>query len=180
MNAILIFEDSCSASWASLHVYCLLTKDVLSIGCAFSPNTTRQRRGPTCPGSISSKPRNNSTEASPENAFKERVEKIKETHREPYPRLESDSRRMSCSEFRSRYDHLGNNETADDTVVLCGRINSSRASGSKLRFFDFVQEGHKVQILCNQRRMDGVPPDEFKKAHHIFRRGDAFCMYTLL
>ena len=129
-----------------------------------------------CPGSGFPRPRNSSTEASPENAFRERVEKIKESPHEPYPRLASDSRRMSSSEFRSRYSHVGNNETLDDTVVLCGRIHSSRSGGSKLRFFDIFQNGHKMQILCNQGRMDGMLLDEFRKALHIFRRGDALCM----
>lgn len=177
--------------------HALLMQKALSVGYAF-PDTTRPNSIVQCPGSIS-RSRNSSTEASPENDFKERVEKIKETQREPYPRLASDSRRISCAEFRSRYSHLTNNETGDDIVVLhgrflffeiltgtrvcfcilriVGRIRSSRASGNKLRFFDFFQDGHKVQILCNLHRMDGVSSDEFKKSHHIFRRGDAFCMY---
>jgi lysyl-tRNA synthetase class 2 len=60
-----------------------------------------------------------------------------------------------------------------------GRIRTYRLAGSKLIFFDLVQDGHKVQIMCNQRRLDGVPPETFKKLYRLLRRGDAFCMFFL-
>ena len=44
-------------------------------------------------------------------------------------------------------------------------------------FFDIVQDGHKVQVMCNKRQLDGVSPEEFKKYYRLLRRGDAFCMF---
>lgn len=57
-----------------------------------------------------------------------------------------------------------------------GRIRTYRLAGSKLIFFDLVQDGHKIQIMCNQRRLDGVSPAEFKALYRLLRRGDSFCM----
>lgn len=58
-----------------------------------------------------------------------------------------------------------------------GRIRTYRLAGSKLIFFDIVQDGHKIQIMCNQRRLGEVTPGEFKAFYRLLRRGDAFCMY---
>jgi lysyl-tRNA synthetase class 2 len=58
-----------------------------------------------------------------------------------------------------------------------GRVYSSRIAGSRLVFFDLVQDGHRVQVLCNSRKIDslGAPSEEFKQFYHILRRGDIFC-----
>lgn len=61
---------------------------------------------------------------------------------------------------------------------LVGRIRTYRLAGSKLIFFDLVQDGHKIQVMCNQRRLDEVSPGEFKKFYRLLRRGDAFCTYS--
>lgn len=63
---------------------------------------------------------------------------------------------------------------------LIGRIRTYRLAGSKLIFFDIIQDGHKVQVMCNQRRLDGVSPEQFKGFYRLLRRGDAFCMYMNL
>lgn len=60
-----------------------------------------------------------------------------------------------------------------------GRIRTYRLAGSKLLFFDLVQDGYKIQIMCNQRRLDGVSPEEFKGLYRRLRRGDAFCMFPV-
>lgn len=46
-------------------------------------------------------------------------------------------------------------------------------------FFDLVQDGHKVQIMCNKSRLYGTAPEEFKKFYRLLRRGDAFCTFHL-
>jgi lysyl-tRNA synthetase class 2 len=59
--------------------------------------------------------------ASPDKAFQERVQEIKNACAEPYPRLPVDRRTLSCAEFRERYSGLSNNESVEDTVVVSGR-----------------------------------------------------------
>ncbi|OJJ39665.1 hypothetical protein ASPWEDRAFT_37482 [Aspergillus wentii DTO 134E9] len=121
------------------------------------------------------KVRDSSTTASPANAFRDRLQEVKNACADPYPRLASDQRSVSCAEFRSRYSHLADNQTVEeDSVVVNGRIRTYRLAGSKLIFFDIVQDGHKVQVMCNQRRLDGVSPQDFKKLYRLLRRGDAF------
>ncbi|KAL4806891.1 hypothetical protein BDV18DRAFT_138406 [Aspergillus unguis] len=115
------------------------------------------------------------TTASPEHAFERRVEEVKKACADPYPRLQKSSSLVACSEFRSRYNHLANNETVeDDTVTVNGRVRVSRLAGNKLIFFDIIQDGHKVQIMCNLKRLEGVDREAFKKFYRVLRRGDAF------
>ncbi|KAL2003328.1 hypothetical protein VTN02DRAFT_4238 [Thermoascus thermophilus] len=124
---------------------------------------------------LSSITRYSTATASPEKAFRDRVQEVKNACPEPYPRLPPDGRSLSCSEFRSKYDYLADNETIeDDTVTINGRIRTYRLAGSKLLFFDIVQDGHKVQVMCNQRLLSGVTPDRFKQLYRLLRRGDAF------
>lgn len=65
--------------------------------------------------------RHGSSTASPEKAFQERVQEIRNACSDPYPRLAVDERTLSCAEFRSRYSELENNESVEDTVVVSGR-----------------------------------------------------------
>ncbi|PLN78333.1 putative lysyl-tRNA synthetase [Aspergillus taichungensis] len=116
-----------------------------------------------------------SSTASPERAFQDRLREVQNAYADSYPRLASDSRTVSCAEFRERYNQLANNETVEDqSVIVHGRIRTYRLAGSKLIFFDLVQDGHKVQIMCNLRRLEGLSPEEFKKLYRLLRRGDAF------
>ncbi|KAJ5574584.1 hypothetical protein N7450_008483 [Penicillium hetheringtonii] len=112
--------------------------------------------------------------ASPERAFQERIQEISQVSADPYPRLVSDVRTVSCGEFRTRYAKLANNESVDEPVVVSGRIRTYRLAGSKLIFFDIVQDGHKIQVMCNKRQLEGVSPEQFKKLYRLLRRGDAF------
>ncbi|RAL17570.1 putative lysyl-tRNA synthetase [Aspergillus homomorphus CBS 101889] len=119
--------------------------------------------------------RHSSSAASPERAFKERQEAVQTTFPEAYPRLAPNKHTVSCAEFRDRYSHLADNETVEgDTVVVNGRIRTYRLAGSKLIFFDMYQNGHKVQVMCNIRLLEGVTPEYFKKFYRLLRRGDAF------
>ncbi|KAE8131275.1 hypothetical protein BDV38DRAFT_288841 [Aspergillus pseudotamarii] len=124
---------------------------------------------------VSTSTRSSSSAASPERAFKERLQEVQNVCPDPYPRLAADGRSVSCSEFRDRYNHLENNETVEgDSVVVRGRIRTYRLAGSKLIFFDIVQNGHKVQVMCNLRQLPGITPEAFKKLYRLLRRGDAF------
>lgn len=111
-----------------------------------------------------------------------------------YPRIVQDSKAFSCAEFRERYHLLRGGEVREgETVTLrgmsargrhdrlvlirVGRIYASRIAGSKLVFIDLVQDGKKVQGLCNLKRLAalGVTPEDFKAFYHLVRRGDIIC-----
>ncbi|KAJ5477508.1 Lysine--tRNA ligase [Penicillium diatomitis] len=116
-----------------------------------------------------------SSNTSPKKAFQERMQEIRNACADPYPRLAVDSRTLSCADFRTRYAHLKENETVEeDSIVISGRIRTYRLAGSKLIFFDIVQDGHKVQVMCNKRQLANVDGSEFKKFYRLLRRGDAF------
>ncbi|KAL4928540.1 putative lysyl-tRNA synthetase [Aspergillus undulatus] len=116
-----------------------------------------------------------SSTGSPERAFQQRVQAVKESCADPYPRLRTSSTSVACSKFRTNYNHLANNETVeDDAVTVNGRIRTYRLAGNKLIFFDIIQDGHKVQIMCNLRRLEGVTSETFKIFYRLLRRGDAF------
>lgn len=57
-----------------------------------------------------------------------------------------------------------------------GRIRTARLAGSKLIFFDIVQNDHKIQAMWNLRMSADVTPEKFKQLYRLLRRGDAFCM----
>ncbi|XRM39937.1 mitochondrial lysine-tRNA synthetase [Aspergillus tubingensis] len=119
--------------------------------------------------------RQNSVDAYPEKAFKRRVQLIEEAVAEPYPRLASNKNTVSCAEFRGRYSHLADNEIVeDDTVVINGRVRTLRLVGGNLIFFDLLHDGHKIQVMCNRRRLKDIPPATFKQFYRMLRRGDAF------
>ncbi|OAL73015.1 lysyl-tRNA synthetase [Trichophyton violaceum] len=106
-----------------------------------------------------------------------RVSDIQKTWSSPYPRIGRSPLSLTCAEFRSKYDVIQPDETVEeDTVVLHGRIRSQRTAGKKLVFFDLVHNGHKVQVLCNQRVVGeaGISPEKFKEFYHLLRRGDSF------
>ncbi|KAJ5893386.1 Nucleic acid-binding OB-fold, partial [Penicillium taxi] len=118
--------------------------------------------------------RNGSSSSSPEKAFQERVLQVKDAQANPYPRLAVDQRTLSCAEFSSRFAGLANNESVEGMVVVSGRVRTYRTAGNKLIFFDIMQDGHKIQVMCNKRQLDAVTPAEFKRLSRLLRRGDAF------
>ncbi|RAO74116.1 uncharacterized protein BHQ10_010128 [Talaromyces amestolkiae] len=46
--------------------------------------------------------------------------------------------------------------------------------GSKLIFFDLIQNDHKIQGMWNLRMSADVTPEKFKQLYRLLRRGDAF------
>uniref|UniRef100_A0A7S1KQV8 Lysine--tRNA ligase n=1 Tax=Percolomonas cosmopolitus TaxID=63605 RepID=A0A7S1KQV8_9EUKA len=72
--------------------------------------------------------------------------------------------------FIEKYSYLTNDEKADVTVRIAGRIFSKRAAGNKLVFYDMIGDSAKVQLLCPLQEYESA--DEFYKIHSILRRGD--------
>lgn len=145
-----------------------------------------------------------STHSSSEPGFGDRVKEIQAAVTEAYPRLESHASRLSIEEFRTHYDYLEPNQVVEgDTVVVqgrfqkararassasssslvlrkffsVGRIRTARLAGSKLIFFDIVQNDHKIQAMWNLRISPDVAPERFKQLYRLLRRGDAFCTW---
>ncbi|KAL2841384.1 hypothetical protein BJY01DRAFT_217566 [Aspergillus pseudoustus] len=117
----------------------------------------------------------NTSAALPEKALERRLQEVKGSCPDPYPRLRKSSTSIDCSEFHSRYSHVAINETVEeDSVSVNGRIRTYRLAGAKLIFFDVLQDGQKLQIMCNLRLLGGVTPAEFKRFYRLLRRGDAF------
>ena len=55
---------------------------------------------------------------------------------------------------------------------LTGRLMLKRSAGSKLFFYDLVQEGVKIQILSQLQAWEGQDEASFTKLHNLLRRGD--------
>lgn len=57
-----------------------------------------------------------------------------------------------------------------------GRVNSLRLSGSKLLFIDLIQEGNRLQGLCNLARLSsaGIGASQFTDFAHGIGRGDIY------
>lgn len=88
-------------------------------GLSRTPTLTHNLR----PRSILEHPsylRNSSGVASPEKGFIARVQEIKDSCPDPYPRLSPDTRSVSCAEFRTRYAGLENDQTVEQTVAVHG------------------------------------------------------------
>uniref|UniRef100_A0A093UTE5 Lysine--tRNA ligase n=1 Tax=Talaromyces marneffei PM1 TaxID=1077442 RepID=A0A093UTE5_TALMA len=114
------------------------------------------------------------TQPPAEPGFDSRVKEIQAAVPNPYPRLESNANRLSIEEFRARYDYLEPNQVVEeDEVVVQGRIRTARLAGSKLIFFDLVQNDHKIQGMWNLRMSADVTPEKFKVIYRLLRRGDA-------
>lgn len=136
-----------------------------------------------------------STKSTPQTAFASRLQEVQAAVPNPYPRLENHPGRINIADFRSRYDYLESDQVVEDTVVVqgrfrpgqaryyllpvlryhVGRIRSYRLAGSKLIFFDIIQNGSKLQAMCNLRQLADVTPAKFKQLYRLLRRGDSFC-----
>lgn len=107
-----------------------------------------------------------------------RQHRLSEANSLKYPRLQHEGQAMRVPEFRERYRAVGIGTTAEDEVVLRGRIHSIRQASSKLFFFQFTSEFESVQALCNLGKLEeqGVTLADFKKCSKILQRGDIICM----
>lgn len=82
---------------------------------------------------------------------------------------------MKMSRFSSGVSALS--QTHDTTTFMSlGRVSSLRLSGSKLLFIDLIQEGHRLQGLCNLARLSnaGISASQFTDFAHSIRRGDIY------
>ncbi|KAI9767726.1 MAG: hypothetical protein M1835_006999 [Candelina submexicana] len=105
----------------------------------------------------------------------QRINELRRASVELYPRLCPDARSMSCSEFARKYTAIKPEETREeDTATLRGRVISSRSHGVKLVFLDILQDGQRVQGVCNLRLLEksGVSEKQFRNFIRIMRRGD--------
>ena len=85
---------------------------------------------------------------------------------------------MSLSEFADLYSYLEANQHEDGTIVkLCGRIESVRDYGKKLKFMDLRQNENRLQIKLKSDCYEGdgeggASEDAFREDIDFVRRGD--------
>ncbi|KAF8072993.1 Kars1 [Scenedesmus sp. PABB004] len=88
----------------------------------------------------------------------------------PYPHKFEVS--TSLPDYVAKYGSLEpGTQLTDVTVSLAGRINSKRASGSKLLFYDLRADGCKLQVMADARVSD-QDEDGFLLLHNDVKRGD--------
>ncbi|KAI4836298.1 lysine--tRNA ligase [Plasmodium brasilianum] len=81
-------------------------------------------------------------------------------------------RTISIPDYIEKYKNLSDGEHLEDTVLnLTGRIMRVSASGQKLRFFDLVGDGEKIQVLANYAFHDHTKTN-FAECYDKIRRGD--------
>lgn len=99
------------------------------------------------------------------------MQKAYEAGKNPFPH--KFQRSMTIEEFIAKYESTipTGEHLEGETVALCGRIYTKRASGSKLVFYDLVAEGAKVQIMAQVQHFAGSP-EEFSELHDAIHRGD--------
>jgi lysyl-tRNA synthetase class 2 len=92
-----------------------------------------------------------------------------------YPRIKTTPDSINCKEFKKKYEYIqAEDSEKEQKVTLRGRVYSSRIAGSKLIFLDIVQDGTRVQALCNfgPLEAEGLTKQQFKAFYHLVRRGD--------
>lgn len=100
------------------------------------------------------------------------VQRAKDAGQNPYPHKFAVD--YSIPDF---IDHFGPTvepgSHMDDVVSIAGRIQTKRASGAKLLFYDIVGGGQKVQIMADQRVSEHAEnDDQFATLHSGVKRGD--------
>lgn len=79
---------------------------------------------------------------------------------------------LSVPEFLAKYEYLKAGEHLEtEDVSVAGRIQTKRASGSKLVFYDLNSEGAKVQLMA-QVQYSVETPENFAAIHGEIHRGD--------
>ncbi|CRG95207.1 lysine--tRNA ligase, putative [Plasmodium gallinaceum] len=88
----------------------------------------------------------------------------------PYPH--KFERTITIPDFIEKYKNLSNGEHLEDTILnITGRIMRVSSSGQKLRFFDLVGDGEKIQVLANYTFHDHTKSN-FAESYDKIRRGD--------
>ncbi|KAH7410590.1 putative Lysyl-tRNA synthetase, cytoplasmic [Cadophora sp. MPI-SDFR-AT-0126] len=99
------------------------------------------------------------------------IEKLRKT-KEPNPYPHKFNVTYKLQDFVKDYGSLKSGEFKKEVEIRIGaRIFNKRASGNKLVFYDVVDSGVKVQVMCQVQEAspDGVP---FEQQHEHLRRGD--------
>ncbi|KAL8648644.1 MAG: hypothetical protein Q9210_004870 [Variospora velana] len=121
--------------------------------------------------------RANNKIVSSEHSHQIRLETLKGSGRELYPRFPHDAtQRMSCKSFLKGYNYLAPSETVEGKELSL--------QGSKLAFIDLTQGTDCVQALCNQatitefapasQQFSGASLMQFRTLFRQIRRGDLF------
>ncbi|RDL33139.1 Class II aaRS and biotin synthetase [Venustampulla echinocandica] len=137
----------------------------------------KQRRLKKDPASKASK----ASKASAIGDTNDRIEKLKAVGALRWPRIEGDALAVSIPEFHRRYgkELKPGEKRTGETVLVRGRITSVRVFGSSLVFVDIVEDGHRVQGVCNFSEI-GIFNSLDKKQFELFvktaRRGDYISM----
>jgi lysyl-tRNA synthetase class 2 len=66
--------------------------------------------------------------------------------------------------------------------MILGRVDTFRVAGKALVFVDIIQDGHKLQGVCNFETLGafgGLPAEKFRQFYHLLRRGDIVCKYLI-
>ena len=62
-------------------------------------------------------------------------------------------------------------DSDDAAVAVAGRVMVKREAGAKLRFYDVVYNGTKVQVIADASR-GSMSADDYAKLHESLYRGD--------
>ncbi|KNC49290.1 lysyl-tRNA synthetase [Thecamonas trahens ATCC 50062] len=80
----------------------------------------------------------------------------------------------STEELREQYgseEVVPTGTVIDDVVSIAGRVYNKREAGSKMIFYDVLNNGVKIQVLARKNEADESEL-EFEDAHAIINRGD--------
>lgn len=111
---------------------------------------------------------------------------------EQYPRFSPISNIVSCRSFIESFGTTGveslaqtrdpvvlhgklANDVAATVFIIAGRVSSVRRAGARLVFLDIVQDGYRVQLLCNIKNLKqykDTDGSEFRNCLQRIRRGD--------
>jgi len=98
-----------------------------------------------------------------------RVTQLKTYGENPYPHKFHVS--ISIPDFVAKYSYLEKDQRLDNEIVsIAGRLQTKRASGSSLVFYDIKSDDAKLQLLCDRRVY--LSEEKFEQIHAVLRRGD--------
>ncbi|CAJ1335833.1 unnamed protein product [Effrenium voratum] len=77
---------------------------------------------------------------------------------------------MKVADLIAQYSDLADGERSnEEDVRIAGRVKSVRSSGSKLVFYDLVEGGDRIQVMCSPKMYEG---SDFKEVYATIHRGD--------
>ena len=93
---------------------------------------------------------------------------------ESHPRLVSDDKRISVSDFLETF----HDRIPTESITLCGRVRSKRVVGKNLIFVDIVNEFQRAQVLINKKKCEHSQPGRphrFELFRNMIQVGDHIC-----